>query len=105
MGLSNGRTGAILARRSNWYRVILYPGIRAAMTGSGRNDRRHALGAFLRAQRERLAPSAVGLAQGPRRRTPGLRREELAQPPPTTAPWATWPEPSRAASPPPAPLP
>lgn len=34
---------------------------------------------FLRRCRTRLAPAAVGLPQGPRRRTPGLRREEVAQ--------------------------
>ncbi|WP_189963225.1 helix-turn-helix transcriptional regulator [Streptomyces violascens] len=34
---------------------------------------------FLRRARTRLAPSDVGLAGGPRRRTPGLRREEVAQ--------------------------
>ena len=36
------------------------------------------LGAFLRSRRERVAPELVGLAPGPRRRVPGLRREELA---------------------------
>ncbi|WP_431967820.1 helix-turn-helix transcriptional regulator [Actinacidiphila sp. bgisy160] len=34
---------------------------------------------FLRRSRARLAPSDVGLAAGARRRTPGLRREEVAQ--------------------------
>ncbi|MBC9726814.1 helix-turn-helix domain-containing protein [Streptomyces sp. TRM68367] len=34
---------------------------------------------FLRRSRARLEPSAVGLAAGARRRTPGLRREEVAQ--------------------------
>ncbi|WP_329409703.1 helix-turn-helix transcriptional regulator [Streptomyces sp. NBC_00704] len=34
---------------------------------------------FLRRGRARLAPSDVGLAPGARRRTPGLRREEVAQ--------------------------
>ncbi|MFI5802531.1 helix-turn-helix transcriptional regulator [Streptomyces sp. NPDC051561] len=34
---------------------------------------------FLRRARSRLAPSDVGLSAGPRRRTPGLRREEVAQ--------------------------
>jgi transcriptional regulator with XRE-family HTH domain len=33
---------------------------------------------FLRRSRARLAPSDVGLAPGARRRTPGLRREEVA---------------------------
>ncbi|RMB80378.1 helix-turn-helix transcriptional regulator [Streptomyces shenzhenensis] len=36
------------------------------------------LGDFLRSRRERLRPSDVGLAYGARRRTPGLRREEVA---------------------------
>ncbi|MFD0023901.1 helix-turn-helix transcriptional regulator [Streptomyces sp. NPDC058382] len=36
------------------------------------------LGAFLRSRRERLRPQDVGLPSGPRRRTPGLRREEAA---------------------------
>lgn len=39
----------------------------------------NALGGCLRAWRERLAPAEVGLPSGSRRRTPGLRREELAQ--------------------------
>jgi transcriptional regulator with XRE-family HTH domain len=34
---------------------------------------------FLRRSRERLRPHEVGLPGGPRRRTPGLRREEVAQ--------------------------
>ena len=37
-----------------------------------------ALGDFLRARREQLHPEDVGLNSGPRRRVPGLRREELA---------------------------
>jgi transcriptional regulator with XRE-family HTH domain len=36
------------------------------------------LGAFLRSRRERLRPQDAGLPAGPRRRTPGLRREEVA---------------------------
>src|ERR1700730_12481338 len=36
------------------------------------------LGAFLRSRRERLRPEDVGLPSGPRRRTPGLRSEEIA---------------------------
>ncbi|SDP66766.1 helix-turn-helix transcriptional regulator [Lentzea jiangxiensis] len=36
------------------------------------------LGEFLRSRRERLRPEDVGLPSGPRRRTPGLRREEVA---------------------------
>jgi transcriptional regulator with XRE-family HTH domain len=40
-------------------------------------DRRE-LADFLRRSRERLRPQEVGLSAGPRRRTPGLRREEVA---------------------------
>ncbi|MFG1667899.1 helix-turn-helix domain-containing protein [Streptomyces sp. Y7] len=36
------------------------------------------LGGFLRARREQLRPEQVGLPSSGRRRTPGLRREELA---------------------------
>jgi transcriptional regulator with XRE-family HTH domain len=36
------------------------------------------LGAFLRSRRDRLRPEDAGLIAGPRRRTPGLRREEVA---------------------------
>ncbi|MFG2569314.1 helix-turn-helix transcriptional regulator [Streptomyces sp. NPDC048567] len=36
------------------------------------------LGAFLRSRRERLRPEDAGLPSGSRRRTPGLRREEVA---------------------------
>ncbi|PUB29787.1 helix-turn-helix protein [Promicromonospora sp. AC04] len=37
------------------------------------------LATFLRGRRERISPADVGLPAGPRRRTPGLRREEVAQ--------------------------
>ena len=37
------------------------------------------LGDFLRSRRERLNPDALGLATLRRRRTPGLRREEVAE--------------------------
>jgi len=40
---------------------------------------REALAAFLVRRREALQPSDVGLSPGPRRRTAGLRREEVAQ--------------------------
>lgn len=41
-------------------------------------ERRSDLSDFLRTRRARIAPSDVGLADGARRRTPGLRREEVA---------------------------
>lgn len=40
---------------------------------------REALAEFLVRRREQLQPSDVGLGEGARRRTPGLRREEVAQ--------------------------
>lgn len=40
---------------------------------------RTGLADFLRRSRARLTPTDVGLAEGARRRTPGLRREEVAQ--------------------------
>jgi hypothetical protein len=36
------------------------------------------LAAFLHSRRDRLRPADVGLTGGPRRRVPGLRREEVA---------------------------
>jgi transcriptional regulator with XRE-family HTH domain len=36
------------------------------------------LGAFLRSRRDRIRPADVGLPTGPRRRVPGLRRDEVA---------------------------
>ncbi|MEU7651718.1 helix-turn-helix transcriptional regulator [Micromonospora taraxaci] len=47
------------------------------MTSSGL--RRDELAAFLRTRRARLRPAEVGLPEGERRRTPGLRRQEVAQ--------------------------
>jgi transcriptional regulator with XRE-family HTH domain len=43
------------------------------------NPRQSELGDFLRSRREKLTPKAVGLPEGRRRRTPGLRREEVAE--------------------------
>src|SRR5262247_3137263 len=41
--------------------------------------RQSELGDFLRSRREKLSPRVVGLPPGRRRRTPGLRREEVAE--------------------------
>jgi len=56
------------------------------------------LSAFLRALRERQSPADFGLAAGPRRRTPGLRREEVAQLCGLSATWYTWIEQGRDVS-------
>jgi transcriptional regulator with XRE-family HTH domain len=57
--------------------------------------RRQELGAFLRSRRERIAPEQVGLPVGARRRTPGLRREEVAQLAGVGVTWYTWLEQGR----------
>lgn len=57
--------------------------------------RREELGAFLRTRRERVTPEQVGLVPGHRRRTPGLRREELAQLAGVGVTWYTWLEQGR----------
>ncbi|MFB6845335.1 helix-turn-helix transcriptional regulator [Streptomyces sp. NPDC056373] len=57
--------------------------------------RRHELAAFLRSRRERIAPEQVGLPRGARRRTPGLRREEVAQLSAVGVTWYTWLEQAR----------
>ncbi len=56
---------------------------------------RRALGAFLRAHRERLPPPA-GAAR--RRRTPGLRREEVAEACGASVTWIAWLEQGREVS-------
>jgi len=43
------------------------------------DPRRSEFGDFLRSRREKLTPKAVGLPPGRRRRTAGLRREEVAE--------------------------
>jgi hypothetical protein len=57
--------------------------------------RRADLSAFLRTRRERITPEMVDLAPGPRRRTPGLRREEVAQLAGVGVTWYTWLEQGR----------
>lgn len=56
------------------------------------------LGEFIRAHRERITPASVGLPVGGRRRTPGLRREELAQLCEVSPTWLTWLEQGREVS-------
>jgi transcriptional regulator with XRE-family HTH domain len=57
--------------------------------------RRTELAAFLRSRRERISPEDVGLPGGSRRRTAGLRREELAQLAGVGVTWYTWLEQGR----------
>jgi transcriptional regulator with XRE-family HTH domain len=57
--------------------------------------RRRELAAFLRSRRERISPEQVGLPTTGRRRTPGLRREEVAQLAAVGVTWYTWLEQGR----------
>src|SRR5262249_27329790 len=57
--------------------------------------RRRDLAAFLRSRRERVSPEQVGLRHSRRRRTPGLRREEVAQLAGVGVTWYTWLEQGR----------
>ncbi|MDQ2187723.1 helix-turn-helix transcriptional regulator [Alcaligenaceae bacterium A4P071] len=53
------------------------------------------LGLFLRQRRESLDPVLLGFSRGGRRRTPGLRREEVAQLADVGVTWYTWLEQGR----------
>src|SRR6266478_6194693 len=66
-------------RRKAWY----YPRIGWSLPSEGvmvmADPRRSEFGDFLRSRREKLSPKSVGLPSGRRRRTAGLRREEVAE--------------------------
>jgi transcriptional regulator with XRE-family HTH domain len=53
------------------------------------------LGDFLKSRRAKILPSQVGLPEGTRRRTPGLRREEVALLSGIGLTWYTWIEQGR----------
>jgi transcriptional regulator with XRE-family HTH domain len=59
------------------------------------HDRRQALADFLRQRRAHLSPTDVDLPSGFRRRTPGLRREEVAQLANMGTSWYVWLEQGR----------
>src|SRR5579884_2031780 len=60
--------------------------------------RENLLGAYLRDRRAKLDPAALGFSAG-RRRTPGLRREEVAQRANISPTWYTWLEQGRGGAP------
>lgn len=68
------------------------PNIGVAVNGE---QRRAELADFLRRRRASLKPEDVGLPNGGRRRTPGLRREEVAQLAGVGTTWYTWLEQGR----------
>lgn len=62
------------------------------------NDPANPLGTYLRDRRTRLDPAAFGFGGG-RRRTPGLRREEVASRANISPTWYTWLEQGRGGAP------
>ena len=62
------------------------------------SDAPNALGTYLRDRRARLDPAAFGFISG-RRRTPGLRREEVASRANISPTWYTWLEQGRGGAP------
>ncbi|MFG2769126.1 helix-turn-helix transcriptional regulator [Streptomyces sp. NPDC048350] len=74
--------------------ILAAPAPQPAPTPTSRR-RRHELAAFLRSRRARVTPEDVGMPPGLRRRTPGLRREEVAQLSGVGVTWYTWLEQGR----------
>lgn len=62
-------------------------------------NRLHELGDFLRTRRYRRTPEEFGLPRGTRRKTPGLRRAEVAQLVGVSVDWYTWLEQGRPITP------
>ena len=66
-----------------------------ATAGHSEQARRREFAAFLRSRRERISPEEVGIRSTDRRRTPGLRREEVAELAAVGVTWYTWLEQGR----------
>jgi transcriptional regulator with XRE-family HTH domain len=79
------------------FKIGIYPGMYDMMDAQ-LLARRRELGDFVRARRERVAPASVGLLPARRRRTPGLRREEVAELSGVSTTWYTWIEQGRDVS-------
>ena len=78
--------------------MTTYPGINPTMVDTDIQTPRRELGEFVRTQREKLPLTDAGLPVGGRRRTPGLRREEVAQLAGLSTTWYTWIEQGRDVS-------
>lgn len=63
------------------------------------NTQREELARFLKSRREKVLPAEVGITASPRRRAPGLLREEVAQLAGISATWYTWMEQARPTNP------
>jgi transcriptional regulator with XRE-family HTH domain len=70
-------------------------GAGGATAGRSEEARRKEFAAFLRSRRERISPEDVGIRATERRRTPGLRREEVAELAAVGVTWYTWLEQGR----------
>jgi transcriptional regulator with XRE-family HTH domain len=70
-------------------------GAGGATAGKSKEARRKEFAAFLRSRRERISPHEVGIRTTDRRRTPGLRREEVAELAAVGVTWYTWLEQGR----------
>src|SRR5262245_15654414 len=87
-----GHTGPRMATPE----TVTRPAQLISVPAPGANElRRRELGAFLRSRRERVKPEEVGVRWSRRRRTPGLRREEVAQLAGVGVTWYTWLEQGR----------
>jgi transcriptional regulator with XRE-family HTH domain len=77
--------------------VVTYQTQQTAPRHAGQHGerRRAELGGFLKARRARLSPEDFGMPPGSRRRTPGLRREEVALLAGVGVTWYTWLEQGR----------
>src|SRR5271166_4946470 len=77
-------------------KTTCYPSIGSAtVIPSIMNTSRDELAKFLRARRAALQPEMFGFSSGKRRRTPGLRREEVASLALVGVTWYTWLEQGR----------
>ncbi|WP_079143766.1 helix-turn-helix transcriptional regulator [Streptomyces luteocolor] len=104
MAATQGQPGATrsrertVARATAQARTQAQPGTQEQPRTQTRRQtqrRRPELAAFLRTRRARVTPADVGMAPGLRRRTPGLRREEVAQLSGVGVTWYTWLEQGR----------
>jgi transcriptional regulator with XRE-family HTH domain len=68
------------------------------MTQANENEKANRLGGYLKNRRTKLDPASFGISGG-RRRTAGLRREEVAQRAHISAAWYTWLEQGRGGNP------
>src|SRR5579864_5056867 len=86
------------------FQEVLFPDTRMKEMGMVSQRQQQAyrlqeLGDFLRTRRAKLTPEEVGLPRGSRRKTPGLRRVEVAQLVGVSVDWYTWLEQGRSITP------